>query len=120
MLGRKKQIVRSCSVIGLQGMTGYFIREKDIRAGDVTFLQGAGYQVYGIHEQENKPYTIEKRVNLRSRAGIVVFPAVILFPKRKGISRDSMMNYYTLNNQYSEFDYEIAEHTFDVLVNSEK
>lgn len=119
MLRRRGYIARQCSVVEVQGMIGYFIREKDLRATDVSFLQDNGYKVYGMRAQENHPYTIENKIAFRGRAGVVAFPAPIKFPIRADFPRDSAMNYYTLNNQHSRFNPEVIEHSFSSLVKSQ-
>lgn len=118
MLLKRAKMIRTCSEIGVQNMAGFLIREKDLRAGDISALQEMGYHVYGMRQPEGMPYTIERKIMFRgSRAGIAVFRAPIIFPKRKDMAQDSMSNYYTMNNQYSWFDPCLMKKDFAASVN---
>lgn len=114
---KKKHIIRFCSQIGLQNQLGYFIREDDLHPEDITQLKALGYKLYGMRQAENKPFTIENRLHFRGRIGIAVMKAPIIFRKRDGISENSAMNYFVMNNQHSWFESKVVKRDFAAAVN---
>lgn len=115
---KKERMVRMCSKIGIQNMVGYLIREADLQPEDIATLEKYGYKIYGVRQAENKPFTIEKRIIFRGgRIGIAVFKSPVVFPKRDGLKPDSMLNYFTMNNQYSWFDKTRVRRDFAASVN---
>lgn len=114
------KMFRRCSELGAQNMAGYLIRECDLEEGDIDALKRVGYQVYGVSHIEGYPFRIEKRINFANRYGIAVFTGAILFPSRKEMSESSLMNYYTINNQYSWFEPKVLRRNFMAKTNRPK
>lgn len=117
---KRERMIRLCSMLTIQNKTGYFIRENDFHAGDIPSFRKLGYEVYAIRQLENRPFTVENRTICDHRVGIAVFARSILFPKRKDMARDSIANYFTLNNQYSYLDNSIIKRDFKAAGNLPK
>lgn len=116
----KEKMIRKCSELGAQNMAGYLIRNEDLQEGDIEQLKKVGYQVYGVSYLEGYPFRIEKRINCPGRYGIAVFTSAILFPSRKTMSSSSLLNYYTINNQFSWFEPKILRRNFMAKINLPK